>query len=251
MNVTALAVTPVKAMRLQNVDRIELTRTGAVGDRRFFVIDGRGRMINSKILGELQTVVASCADDRLRLTFPDGSVTEASVTPGEPVSARFFSRSAEGRVLEGPWAAALSEHVGQPVRLVEAEGSVDRGPAGAASLISRASLARLAEVASEPSVDGRRFRMLIEVDGLRAHEEDRWVGQTLRVGGAMIRWGGNVGRCLITSRDPDTGLVDLPTLDLLGSYRTGVQATEPLPFGIYGAVVQAGPVRVGDEVTFA
>jgi uncharacterized protein len=251
VRVTALSVTPVKAMRLRHVDRIELTRAGAVGDRRFFVVDGRDRMVNSKILGELQTVVADCAGDRLRLTFPDGSVTDAPVALGEPLSARFFSRQVEGRLLDGPWAQALSQHLGQAVRIVEAEGSVDRGPAGAASLISRASLERLAEVATETSVDGRRFRMLIEVDGLAANEEDGWVGHSVRVGEAEVLWHGHVGRCLITSRDPDTGVVDLPTLDLLGSYRGDLDTTEPLPFGIYGEVARAGAVRVGDEVALA
>ena len=79
----------------------------------------------------------------------------------------------------GPFSAALSEHVGEPLRLVEAVepgGAVDRGEAGVASLISRASLARLAEVAGESSVDARRFRMLIEFDG---------VGRTPRMRG----WG--------------------------------------------------------------
>jgi MOSC domain-containing protein YiiM len=43
-------------------------------------------------------------------------------------------------------------------------------------------------------------------------------------------------------------VVDLPTLDLLGSYRDAVESTEPLPFGVWGRVVEPGTVRVGDEV---
>src|SRR5205085_10452343 len=101
---------------------------------------------------------------------------------------------------------------------------------------SRASLLRLAEVASEPSVDPRRFRMLIEIEGVDAHEEDHWVGASFRVGGAVVRWTGHVGRCLITSRDPDTGVIDLPTLHILGDYRRGLDTTERLAFGIYGEV---------------
>lgn len=246
--VIGLAVTPVKGTRLGQVERIDLDRTGARGDRRFFVVDARNRMVNSKIFGELQTIVAVLRDRRLRLTFSGGMFAEDELAFGEELAAQFFSRTAVGRVLEGPWASALSEHLGQPLRLVESEGSVDRGPRGAASLISRASLERLAEVASEASVDSRRFRMLIEIDGVRAHEEDAWVGRSVRVGEAVIRWTGHVGRCLITSRDPETGVLDLPTLDILASYRGELDTTEPLPFGIYGAVVREGSVRVGDEV---
>jgi uncharacterized protein len=246
--VTALSVTPVKAMRLQNVDSIELTRAGAVGNRRFFVLDERGRMINSKIVGELQTVVATTSDGRLQLAFPDGSQVQAPVALGDPVTAKFFSGEVEGRLVEGPWAEALSEHIGQTVNLVEAEGSVDRGADGAASLISRASLDRLASEAGVGALDARRFRMLIEIDGVGAHEEDSWVGSVFRVGAAAVRWRGHVGRCLTTSRDPDSGVVDVPTLDLLRDYRGALASTEPLPFGIYGEVVQEGAVRVGDEL---
>jgi uncharacterized protein YcbX len=57
-----------------------------------------------------------------------------------------------------------------------------------------------------------------------------------------------VGRCLITSRDPDTGVVDLPTLDILRDYRRDLDTTEPLPFGIYGRVLAPGTIRVGDAV---
>jgi uncharacterized protein YcbX len=91
--------------------------------------------------------------------------------------------------------------------------------------------------------------MLIEIDGVDAHEEDDWVGQRTRVGEALVAWGGHVGRCLITSRDPDSGRIDLPTLDVLRSYRRDAVTTEPLPFGIYGSVLENGVVRLGDTVT--
>jgi uncharacterized protein YcbX len=90
--------------------------------------------------------------------------------------------------------------------------------------------------------------MLIEIDGVGAHEEDSWVGRSAQVGGAVVRFRGHVGRCLTTSRDPETGEVTLPTLDLLGDYRRGAETTEPLPFGIYGEVVEPGTVRIGDTV---
>ena len=137
-----------------------------------------------------------------------------------------------------------------PLWLVESVdgGAVDRGGEGAASLISRASLARLAEAGGESDVDTRRFRMLIEIDGVDAHAEDDWVGRSVRVGEAVIAFGGPVGRCLITSRHPESGEIDLPTLDILRSYRGGVQTSEPLPFGIYGRVLELGWIRVGDEV---
>jgi uncharacterized protein len=253
--VVGLTVTPVKATRLHTVDRLEVGPEGVAGNRRFYVIDERDRMINSKIVGELQTVIAdySDADRTLRLALPDGRVVEGSITVGDEVVTRFFSTQRRARVVDGPWAQALSEVAGRPLRLVEpcsAGGGVDRGADGAVSLISRASLARLAEVGDVESVDSRRFRMMVEIDGVDAHAEDRWVDAgAVRIGGVTVAFAGHVGRCLITSRDPDTGVVDLPTLDLLGSYRSSVQSTEPLPFGVWGRVLEPGTISVGDEVT--
>ena len=63
-----------------------------------------------------------------------------------------------------------------------------------------------------------------------------------------MRFNGHVGRCLFTSRHPETGEINLPTLDILRSYRDEVQSTEPLPFGIFGEVLRPGPIRVGDAV---
>lgn len=250
VQITDLAITPVKGTRLRSVRQVELERDGARGDRRFFLIDGRDRMVNAKQLGDLLRVRADFneLDRRLTLEFPDQGTVSGPVAAGAAVDARFFSRVASGVLVEGPWAEALSTYLGQTVRLVDAGGAVDRGPRGAASLISRASLVRLASIAGESSVDSRRFRMLVEIDGVAAHGEDQWVGREISLGDAVVRFGGNVGRCLVTSRDPDSGEINLPTLDLLGEYRQGLDSTEPLPFGIYGEVVRPGTVRVGDAV---
>jgi MOSC domain-containing protein len=253
--VVGLAVTPVKGTRLHAVDRLALGHDGVRENRRFYVIDDRDRMVNGKLIGDLQTVVAEYSDEDRTLQFelPDGQVVGGSIRLGDPVNTRFFSRMAQGRLVDGPWSEALSQVCGRPLRLVEADrraGGVDRGAGGAVSLISRASLARLAEAGDVDSIDVRRFRMLVEIDGVDAHAEDDWVGRgRVQIGGATVAFGGHVGRCLITSRDPDTGAVDLPTLDIIQDYRGSVDATEPLPFGVWGRVVRPGVVQVGDEVT--
>ena len=252
VTVTALAIAPVKAMRLRSVDEIALDEFGAAGDRRFYVVDERGRMVNGKQHAALQTIVPAYdpVTRELTLTFPDGMPPATGVVEhGEPVTARFYRRTDQIPALRGPWSEAVSEFVGAPLRLVEARTGVDRGRVGATSLISRASLRRLAEQAGSDGIDARRFRMLIELDGVAAHEEDRWIDRRLRVGEALLRPGGHVGRCLITSRDPDSARADLPTLDLLRSYRGEEESTEPLPFGVHGEVLEGGAVRVGDPVS--
>ena len=251
ISVCALTTTPVKGMRVSPVESIELGAHGARGDRVFYVIDDRGRMINGKQLGELQTIVPEYDEETLALTFADGTRVAAPLEYGETVQTRFFSRPREVRELRGPWSEALSDHLDRPLRIVHAGSAVDRGRAGATSIVSRSSLRRLAEAAERDGLDARRFRMLIEVDGVDAHEEDGWVGRRVQVGEATLAMHGHVGRCLITSRDPESGEVDLPTLDLLGEYRREIDSTEPLPFGIYGEVLHGGTVRIGDPVELA
>lgn len=59
---------------------------------------------------------------------------------------------------------------------------------------------------------------------------------------------GHVGRCAITTQNPDTGVADLDTLKALAAYRGDLETTEPLPFGVHAAVATPGRVRVGDPV---
>jgi uncharacterized protein YcbX len=250
--ITRLSVTAVKGTRLRSVDSISLGIDGAAGDRRFYLIDELGQMISGTRLGALVSVVADFRDPHLALTFPDGRTVEGEVSLGEPVETQFFSDARIGRLVDGPWSEPLSELVGHPLRLVQADNgavAVDRGPDGAATLISRGSLERLSAEAGISAVDARRFRMLIEVDGVEPHGEDAWIGRRARIGEAEVEFAGNVGRCAFTTRDPESGQVDLKTLHLLQRYRGDIETTEPLPFGIYGSVLEPGTVRVGDRVT--
>ena len=86
------------------------------------------------------------------------------------------------------------------------------------------------------------------IDGIEAHEEDGWIGRRIQVGDAVVVPQGNVGRCAITTQNPDTGQVDLDTLKALAAYRGEVETTEPLPLGIHAAVAEPGRVRLGDPI---
>ena len=90
--------------------------------------------------------------------------------------------------------------------------------------------------------------MLFGLDGVEAHAEDSWVGRRVALGDAVVRLQGLVGRCAVTTHDPDTGVPDLDTLRILTGYRSDVESDEPLPIGVWGGVEQPGRVRVGDPV---
>jgi uncharacterized protein len=252
-----ISFTPVKGLRVRELPETELTADGVPGDRAFFLVDDAGAMANAKRHGELLSVFADhdVAAARLTLRFPDGRQVAAPVELGDPLPVRFYRMTIQARPLTGPLSAALSEHAGARLRLVAAPGGrygflgVDRGRDGAVTLLSTASLERLREVAgAENAVDARRFRMTFGIDGVPAHEEDRWIGRDVRVGEALLRVRGNVGRCAVTTRDPDGGAVDFQTLHHLAAYRRDIETTEALPFGVHARVLEPGRVRVGDTV---
>jgi len=250
--VTALSTVAVKGLRLQSRDALRLESIGAVDDRRFFLITDEDRMVNARRLRKLNAVIASYEHERRWLTmlFPDGQVVEGPIELGEPLRPQFFAREIPVSLVIGPWAQALSSYTGRRVRLVmvaDGTAGTDRGFDGAVSLISRASVERLEQEAGHP-VDSRRFRMLIEVDGIDAHEEDTWVGRRLQVGEAIVGIKGHVGRCIVTGLDPDSGRGDMPTLELLRQYRTDLNTTETLALGVFGEVLVPGVLRRGDAV---
>jgi uncharacterized protein YcbX len=242
---------PVKGLALQHLEEAELGEGGVEGDRRFYVVGEAGRLINNKDFASFQLIHASHNEETATLTFtlPDGSEVTGTVERGEEVMTSFHKRSRAARLVLGPWSEALSELAGEPVRLLEPSTSaVDRGRNGAATLLSTASLDALGRVLGVAAVDGRRFRMNFGVEGLDAHEEDTWLGRRVQVGDAIVIPNGHVGRCVVTTQNPDTAISDLDTLKGIAAYRRELETTEPLPFGIHAAVAAPGRVRVGDLV---
>jgi uncharacterized protein YcbX len=248
-----LSIAPVKALGLVHPSSVEIGPWGVASDRRFLVVDADGRLVNGKRHGDLVRIVPDYDDARetLALRLPDGAVVAGDATGGPLETALLYGRELRVRAVEGPLADALSRHCAEPVRLLRVEPpatAIDRDRDGAVSLLSAAALAALAAQAGVDAVDARRFRMLIGVDGVEAHAEDGWVGRRVRVGGAVVAPLEPVGRCAVTTQDPDTGVPDLDTLRVIGAYRTDVPTSEPIPFGVWGRVETPGRVSLGDPV---
>lgn len=250
MHVARISIAPVKGLGLVHPQEVLLGRAGVSNDRRFYLVDDSGRLVNSKTCGELMQVHPDVSDDgsRLTLTFPSGDVVDGEVDLGDPVETSFYGRPVTGRLAEGPWSEALSEHARRPLRLVRADeqaAAIDR--THVVSLITDGSLAALGRRAGVDCVDGRRFRMTLELAGAGEHEEDGWIGGDVGVGEARVRVTGPVGRCVVTTRNPDTGESDLDTLRVLGGYRT-LKEGKSFGCGVCGDVLTEGAVRVGDSL---
>jgi uncharacterized protein len=242
-SVSAIAVTPVKAFALQFADRVTLTRNGVDDDRRFLLVDADGARLRSSAHAWQCTLSASydAGAECLTIRLPSGEELAGSARAnGDGVDFDYHGDRVSGGVVNGPWTTPLSELAGEPVRLVRTEqpAQVQGQPV---TLASSASFARFSGEAGREA-DSRRFRMLFEIGGCEPHEEDAWLGRRVRVGDAVVRVVEHVERCVVTTRNPDTGARDLPTLDILRRYRGTCD------FGVRARVERPGDVAVGDPV---
>ena len=253
-SVSRISIAPVKGLGLVHPESVVLELHGVRENRRFHIVDADGRRFNQLRNGALVQIRPEydAAAEHLTLRFPDGTVAEGEVALGEQIVVDFYGRPVAGTLVVGPWADALSAWGGRPLRLVQSEpgAAVDRGR-GQVSLVSEESLAELARQAGRERVDGRRFRMLFQVEGCEPHAEDEWVKRRVQIGDAVVKLHNDVGRCAITTQNPETGVPDFDTLRAIDGYRartSNVAGNAHIPFGVYGEAVQAGVVRVGDPV---
>jgi len=251
--VARISVSPVKGFRLSHPDEVLLGPDGVAGNRRFFIVDADGQRLRSSLTPWPARVRAeyNAESELLRMHFPDGSEIEGeAVATGERIHSTSGTIDVTGRIVDGPWEGPLTALAGRPVRLARADrdGEAVTAPV---TLVSDGSLSRLAREARRDVVDARRFRMLFQLEGCEAHEEDTWDGDLFEVGAAVVRVGGPVDRCAVTTWDPDTGERDLDTLRLLKDYRGRRESDGAVLFGVYATVERPGVVRVRDSFTRA
>jgi uncharacterized protein YcbX len=246
-----LSVTSVKALRLSHPAEAELTAGGIPGDRRFYLVDEMGSLFDATDHGPLLRIVPSYepVTERLRLTFPDGSVVEdAADRLDGTITTDFFGRAVDGHLVDGAFETAMSRYAGRSVRLARVTRDGDGQDVHPLTLVSSESVRDLGRRGDRTDLDARRFRINLEIEGCEPYEEDSWDGELVRVGEAIIRIRGQIPRCVVTTLAPDTGEKDFGTLTQLARYRPRIGGRGGLPFGVYAEVVRAGQVRVGDPV---
>lgn len=251
-SVTHLDIAAVMSLGLERRDEIAVTERGVAEDRRFFIVDDADRLIDQLLVADMVQVRAWTDLDAtvLRLTFPDGQVVEDDVRPGPAFEAVIRRLPTQGHELQGPWAEPLSAFMGRSVRVIRTDEPGALQKDGRLSMLTDASLDKLGHHLGTGDIDGRRFRMLVNLSGDIAHEEDTWIGGRIALGETILRVTGAIPRCAITTHDPDTGDRDFDTLRAIKEYRglTGPDGKD-LMFGVYGDVEQPGTIRVGDAVT--
>lgn len=209
MKVAELWRYPVKGLRGERLERLEIAPDGIPGDRSVKVVDARGTVTGRR---------------KQRMIALPATLSEH----GEPLvdGARWDS---------GEALASVRAVAGESARLVAADGGheFDAAPI---LVVTDGALAAL-------GYDRRRFRPNIVVEDVDALAERAWVRGRLRVGKARLFVTEPCERCVITTIDPDTIEVDLDVLrrarmELGGNMGVYCSVLEP------GAVAVGDPVEL-------
>jgi uncharacterized protein YcbX len=191
MNVSLLRLYPIKGLPPVDVAEATVLPSGALAlDRRWALMDARGRFINGKNVPTIHTLDA-------RFDMPALEVT---------LDGRAFSLTRQG----SEFAAWCGDRLGQPVTWTEnADGGFpDDIEATGPTFVSAASVRAVADWFGLEEDDARRrFRCNIEIDGVDAFWEDALYGSTVSIGGVEVQAINPCARCVVPSRDARTGEV--------------------------------------------
>jgi uncharacterized protein len=187
--VNLLRVYPIKGFPPVDVAEARVLPSGALElDRRWALVDARGRFVNGKNVAAIHTLRARFDVSALEMTL-DG---------------RTFSLTRQGAEIAG-WCGG---RLGQSLSWTENAdvGFPDDTTATGPTFVSAASVSAVAAWFGL-DVDGtrRRFRFNIEIDGVEPFWEDALYGGTLRIGGVEVQAINPCARCVVPSRDAHTG----------------------------------------------
>lgn len=189
--VSELFLYPIKGLHGTSVRKARVLASGALEfDRRWALIDGRGRFVNGKNRVEVHSIRAEYELTRCEVTLN-----------GKTFSLR------DGVSLAG-W---FSERIGESVEWREeaAMGFPDDTDSPGPTLVSAASLARVGEwfgLAVEEV--RRRFRTNVVIDGVESFWEDGLYGSRFLMGDVSVDAVNPCQRCVVPSRSALTGVPD-------------------------------------------
>lgn len=265
LTLAALEIYPVKGLKGLTLDSVAVEPWGLAGDRRWMVVDARGRFLSQREEPRLALIgPAALADDGLGLALAGrGAVTVARPAPdAERVEATVW-RDSVSAASAGPEADRwLSEALGLACRLVYMDDPalarpVDQEFGAPGDTVSFAdgfpllvtTAASLDDLNSrlERPVPMSRFRTNLAVDGGAAWDEDGW--RQVKVGEVTFRVVKDCARCAVTTVDQETGIrsADNEPIRTLARFRR--VAGGRIIFGQNLVPADRGTIRVGDPVT--
>ncbi len=261
--VAALWRYPIKSMRGEELDSVEVTDRGLLGDRAYALVDVEtGKVVSAKnprkwpnMLNFRGTFVeppgAPGAIPPVRVTTPDGATIETrdpgfdervSSLVGRPV--KLASSAGNSSKIEGYWPDF--DFVESPDAFFEVE--LPPGTffdAGLVHLLTTTTLDTLHSIRPQSRFELPRFRpnIVVELPGEAGDfPEDDWAGHTVRIGDAVrLAISMPCPRCVMTT----VGQGDLPRdPDVL---KTVVHQNKG-NVGVLASVLSGGTIRRGDAV---
>lgn len=266
MKVSQLQLYPVKATGPVDVDVAAVEPRGLRHDRRWAVVDARGKVLHDSTHDVLMTVTARPVDSGDLLLSAAGRADLPVQRPVDgPRIEVDLSRVATLADAGDAAAGWLSAVVGEDVRLgwqhddtlrpIAADhGGLGDEPLSLADtgpllLTTTASLRQLdAWIAADHEVQPmamQRFRPNVVVDGdIEPFVEDDW--RTLEIGGVSFRFAEHCDRCAITTIDPATRVRGKEPIRTLAKHR---RWDRHVWFGIRIVPLGAGEIALADPVT--
>ncbi|PSQ08791.1 molybdenum cofactor biosysynthesis protein [Halobacteriales archaeon QS_5_70_15] len=198
-HVERLTVYPVKGLDGIDIEEARMLEGGTLEhDREFALFDAAGEVVNGKRTDRVHGLD----------TGFDPATGELTVGTNGGERRRFDLGVEHGRDRAAAW---FGEFFGLDLTLERDRtlGYVDRREMGP-SVISTATLEAVASWFEDVTVEGarRRLRANVEVGGVPAFWEDRFVGESapaFLVGDVRFEGITPCGRCVVPERDPDTG----------------------------------------------
>jgi uncharacterized protein YcbX len=259
---------PVKSMMGEELNAVEVTHRGVVGDRQFAIVDAETGKVagakNPRKWGNFFDFRAAYVEPpqvesklpAVRLNLPDGSV----VTSDQPDLAQILSK-ALGRDVAFAQAPPGEESSGATAEEYwpDMDGLDHRDtvtewelPAGTffdlavIHVLTTATIDRLRALYPDGRFEVRRFRPNIVVatgPDVQGFVENGWIDRTAAIGDEVrLRVTGPCPRCVMTT---------LPQGDLpkdAGILRAAAQHNEA-NVGVYADVIASGTIRRGDRIT--
>ncbi|XP_061481132.1 mitochondrial amidoxime reducing component 2-like [Rhineura floridana] len=275
--VSSLFIYPVKSCRGVAVERAEVTelglRNGDMSDRCWLVMKEDGHVVTARQEPRLVLISITNESGCLTLSAPEMKDLHipAQLSTKNPVqNCRLFGLDVQGRDCgeeAAQWITAFlksesyrlvhfesnmvprnAKDVMKPFRSTDKIAYPDCSPV---MVLSEASLEEL-NSRLEKKVQIRNFRPNILVTGCGPYEEDTW--NEIKIGGVEMKGTMACPRCIFTTVDPDTGVMDRKEpLETLKSYRMcdpseqHIYKSHPL-FGWYFGIDKIGSLQVGDPV---
>ena len=258
MQLSGITIYPVKSCAGINLDCVTLDRFGPAGDRRWLVVDERGRFISQRDQAHMALIRVEQARGGIRLSLGDSSIDSAIPGTGAPeLRVSIWNDSVRALLADSSAGEWLSAHLGRPCRLVYMPETCQRLVDGIYArdgetvsfadafpllLISRASLDDLNSRLDNP-VPMNRFRPNLVVSGCDRFAEDGW--RRIRIGDVGFDVAKPCSRCVIPSIDQATAQRDGQINRVLASYR---RVNGQVMFGQNLLYQCAGTLSLGDSV---